>query len=159
MLVFIFRAETAAFEVAAGKPPEAEPVVEAEPVRVDEGGFVRVVPNVAVVVGAVEGGRETVDPPEVVEPVPVEVMETVLEDTSAIAKPPVEAKTLLMFPMSTASNVYPSPAGTMGKEMSIEPDSGMTLFAMANALWKTSFLSSREKVAGSPGAVVHETVT
>jgi len=46
-----------------------------------------------------------VEPLLVVEP---EVVETVLEVTSPIENPPVVAKTLLMFPMSTASNVYPS---------------------------------------------------
>jgi len=55
MLVFIFRAETAAFEVLAGAPEVVEPVVEVEPVGVDEGGFVRVVPNAEVLVGVVLG--------------------------------------------------------------------------------------------------------
>jgi len=62
---------------------------------------------------------------------------------------------LLMFPMSTASNVYPGPTGTMGKFKVILPSEVGTLLAMAKALLNDGLSSSRENVVGSPAAVVH----
>lgn len=45
----------------------------------------------------------------------------------------------------------------MGSVRSMEPRDGLTLFAMANVLWKLSgLLSSNVQVDGSPAVVVHE---
>jgi len=43
--------------------------------------------------------------------------------------------------------------------MVIDPNSGMTLLAMAKALWKTSLTNSKENVAGSPDSEVQVRVT
>jgi len=56
--------------------------------------------------------------------------------------------------MSTASKVYPSPGGTLGKVRVMVPAEGWTLLAIANELWNTTFRSSMEKVLGSPAADV-----
>jgi hypothetical protein len=67
----------------------------------------------------------------------------------------VAEKTSLIFPMLTASNVYPPPTGTMGSVRVSWPAVGFTLLAMANASLKAGLTSSKEKVAGSSGAESH----
>jgi hypothetical protein len=56
--------------------------------------------------------------------------------------------------MFTACKVYPSPIGTAGKVRVMVPLEGGTLLAMAYALLNAVFISSREKVLGSPASFV-----
>jgi len=127
-------------------------------------GLVAVVPNPVVVVAGVNGvvvGLTVVvveDEDPVVEAdadvdvdEDVDVVETEL--TGPMEKEPLVAKTLVMLPMSTASSVYPDPAGTMGNSSVIVPVEGSTLLAMAKSLRKSTLTSSSDQVDGSPAAL------
>jgi hypothetical protein len=72
--------------------------------------------------------------------------------TSPMEKLPLVAKIWSMLLMATASRVYPSPAGTIGRPRVILPDSGCTLLAMAKELWNTVLTSSKLQVSGSPAS-------
>jgi len=45
--------------------------------------------------------------------------------------------------------VYPVPAGTIGNVSVIDPNEGGILLPIANELWNTVFVNSREKAGGS----------
>lgn len=64
-----------------------------------------------------------------------------------------------MFPICTASKVYPSIDGTMGKARVTDPAEGSRLLEIANESWNAAFTSSRVKESGSPAEVVQVIVT
>jgi hypothetical protein len=134
-------AKAPALELKLNRRGEAAPVgvVGAGAVTlgaVEEGGDVTVVPKPGVVAtGVVASGVVPVAPvdPDTEEPEAVEEAK-LLEEAAAIEKSPLVAKTWVMLEMFTASNVYPSPTGTMGNSMVIVPEVGTTLLAMAKEL-------------------------
>jgi hypothetical protein len=80
-------------------------------------------------------------------------------EPSPIAKSPEVAYTSDMLFKATASSLYPSPIGTTGKVIVLEPSSVATLSAMAKELWKRTLRSSMWNTPGSPGLGFHDTVT
>jgi len=79
---------------------------------------------------------------------------------AAMEKDPEVASTLEMFPISTASSVYPDATGIAGRSTTVFPSDVLTGFATAKApLSPGKFgggTSSRLKVAGSPDAEVQD---
>jgi len=98
-----------------------------------------VVPKAGVVgTGAVIDGRAPVEVPVVV-PVLVDVVDVVEVVSPEMEKLPLVEYTVLMFEMSTASKVYPSPTGTIGNVIVSVPAADGTLFATPKLLLKTVF--------------------
>jgi len=120
---------------------EAAPVLGlAEPVEVPEVVLdVPVVAAATVVPNPLEDGRGTVAVGTVPVDVPVDVVDVVLVVSPAIEKDPLVEYTVLILEISTASIVYPSPAGTWGNDSVSVPSDDCTLLAMPNELWKTVF--------------------
>lgn len=120
-------------------------------------GVVEAVPLCVVLVLEVELRVDV--PVPVLLPVPVPVVDALVElpeeaelSVSPMANEPVEEYTSSTFPILTASSVYPPRTGTTGSVTVIDPWLTSMLLAMANESLNSSFMSSRVKVSGSPGA-------